>query len=72
MSRKVTITLVAYSYLCNKSVVAELGGIDLNYMPDEGESLRIDGKRYDVMNCLDAKGKPCSTLSQLVKIEVTE
>lgn len=71
MNKQVTVTLIAYSYLCNKSVVADLGTISIDFFPDDGESLRIGGKRYDVEHCLDAKGKPCKTLDKLMTIEVT-
>jgi hypothetical protein len=71
MSKQVTITQVTYSMFGDKSVVAELGTISIDYVPDECETLRVSGKRYDVQDCLDALGKRCTSLSQLVRIEVS-
>jgi hypothetical protein len=71
MSKQVTITQVTYSYTCRKIIVAELGAISIDYVPEQGETLRVSGKRYDVQDCLDALGKRCTSLSQLAKIEVS-
>jgi hypothetical protein len=71
MKKQVTITQVTYSMFGSKSVVAELGTISIDYVPEECETLRVSGKRYDVQDCLDARGKRCTSLSQLAKIEVS-